>query len=53
MPSAVATSPDGSVIPVNVGGMVTDLGLEIGGSEVGARDERAPAFWSSRVGLVL
>jgi hypothetical protein len=53
MPSAVATSPDGSVIPVNVGGMVTDLGSEIGGSEKGARDERAPAFETSRFQLVL
>jgi len=26
MPSAIATSPDGSVIPVSVGGMATDLG---------------------------
>jgi hypothetical protein len=44
MPSAIATSPDGRVIPVSVGGMATDLGDEAGGSEEGARDERAPLF---------
>jgi len=50
MPSAIAISPDGSVIPADVGGMGTDLGTEIGGSETGARDERAPRILSEPAG---